>query len=49
MTNLPRSDDLGKIVRPTTAERATIRANIRRLAQDSDDAAYLCAVFGVDV
>lgn len=38
---LPRSDDLGTIVRPTPEQRANIRANIRRLARDDEDAALL--------
>ena len=34
-------DDLGPIPIPTAEQRATLRANLRRLARDDDDAALL--------
>lgn len=45
---LPRSDDLGTIVRPTEEERANVRANLARYARDADDLAFLIAVIEDD-
>lgn len=38
---LPHSDELGTIPRPTTEQRANLRANLTRLARDPEDAALL--------